>query len=248
MEIYLIVVLILFFCYFLYKKHEYSKTEKTFLKIVNHTFRTPLTGIKWMGEALQKEITREDREKYAHDISNASNRLLDIVDIFTGIKDIGDQSSYDFKAVSIREIIEHSLAKYGAQIKSKNITLEIPTFTNIPMLTLDVKKISLVIDVLLENAIVYTEESGKIKIACKIEGRNLILAVVDNGIGLTWRNRGNIFEKFYKGKLAQTMNPNGMGLGLYLSKEIIRRHKGRIWAKSGGRNKGSIFFIKLPLA
>ncbi|ETB63853.1 MAG: Signal transduction histidine kinase [Parcubacteria bacterium RAAC4_OD1_1] len=116
------------------------------------------------------------------------------------------------------------------------------------MLTIDTKKISFVIDTLIENAILYSKEEGKIIIDCVYDNEKIILFVNDNGIGLRPINKFMLFSKFYRGKRAKLMNTDGMGLKLYLSKEIIKRHKGKIYAKSKGKDMGSTFFIEIPFA
>lgn len=224
-----------------------DRLENEFTTIVNHIFRTPLTRIAWIANELKAELPYEDRQAYTKDIENATSRLLSIVDTIFGIKDIHNKSSYVFKAVSIREIVETSLLKHSTLINQKNINLKVSMFEKMPLLTADLKKVSFVIDVLIENAVMYTQTGGNIVIDCKTEGNKMIFFVADNGIGMNIFERMNIFNKFYRGKKAKSINPDGMGLGLYLSKIIIGRHHGRIYAKSSGMDSGSVFYIELPL-
>ncbi len=75
----------------------------------------------------------------------------------------------------------------------------------------------------------------------------MLFYVADTGIGLSFFDKFKIFKKFYRGSRALASYPDGMGLRLYLSKHIIEKHKGRIYAKSKGKNKGTVFFVELPL-
>ncbi len=246
MQIPILLGLAIILTYFLIREMKRNLNEKSFISIVNHTFRTPLTRIKWMGERLEQDIPRKEQLEIAKDVSNSVNKLLTIVDTLVGLKDINNISSYELRAVSIREIFEQAVAKYHGPINEKKLTLEMPSLVNLPLLSVDTKKISYVIDVLLENAILYSKEGGNIRIAAEMERGNIILSVIDNGIGLSWKDKRNLFKRFYRGERAKKLNTDGLGLGLHLAKEIIKRHSGDIYAKSEGKDKGTAFYIVLP--
>ena len=226
-----------------------DKEEYEFTSIVNHTFRTPLTRINWISKELeQRDMPQNEKLLYIQNLNNATDKLLEIVDLIVGIKDIKSTAGYIFKATSLRDIVEKSIVKYREEINKKNISFEVSTFKNIPLLTLDLKKISFVINSLIENAIIYTPKDGKILINCNLKQNNkLIFYITDTGIGLSLYDKYRIFGKFYRNKKAILTYPDGMGLKLYLSKQIIKLHHGKIYAKSNGLEKGSTFFIELPL-
>lgn len=224
-----------------------DEIENEFTTIVNHIFRTPLTRILWISNELKTSESYTERQAQVTDIENATNRLLGIVDTIFGIKDIHNQSSYVFKAVSIREIVETSLLKHSVAIKQKNIKMDISIFNEMPLLTADLKKISFVMDVLIENAIIYTPNNGGIIVDCQVINNKIVFYVADSGIGITFFEKLRMFSKFYRSKRAVSINPDGMGLGLYLARAIIKRHGGKIYAKSKGSNAGATFFIELPL-
>ena len=223
-----------------------NKLEEEFFSIVNHTFRTPITRILWTSKEMEKDLKIEEKMNYIRNIINATSKILSIVDIIVGIKKIDNLSDYYFEATSIRELVEESIKKYSEKIRENNLTFKIPTFTNIPLLSVDLKKISFVINTLIENAICYTQKGGEILIGCTSNESNLIFYIKDTGLGLSLVDKLRIFSRFYRNKKAVSMNTDGMGLCLYLSRKIVKRHKGKIYAKSDGRNKGSTFFLKLP--
>lgn len=224
-----------------------DKTEEEFTSVVNHTFRTPLTSVMWITKELEGDLSKEEKNSLLQKINNSTKKVLDIVDLFVGIKELNDRASYDFKATSLRDIIEKSIEKYREDIKKKNINFEISTFKDIPLMTLDLNKISFVIDAVLENSLLYTKEKGNIWINANFDKKILTLIIKDNGIGFDNFEKMKIFNKFYRSKEAILMNPNGMGLKLYLSKAIIKRHRGEIYLESEGKDKGSVAYIKLPL-
>jgi two-component system sensor histidine kinase VicK len=223
-----------------------NKLEDEFSSIINHTFRTPITKILWIGRELEKDLPREEKMNYIKNILNATNKILEVVDIIVGIKTIDNISDYYFEAVSIREITEKSIEKYSEKINQKNLIFEVSSFKDIPVLSVDLKKISFVIDTLIENAINYSNIKGRIEINCTSTKNNLFFYIKDNGIGLSLIDKLRIFSRFYRSKKAILINTDGIGLSLYLSRKIIKRHKGQIYAQSRGRNKGSTFFLKLP--
>jgi signal transduction histidine kinase len=214
---------------------------------VNHTFRTPLTRINWVSKELEKDLSQAERLIHLQNLNNATGRLLEIVDILVGIRDIKNTAGYVFAATSFRDIVEKSIVKYREKIKKKNLIFKISTFHEIPLLTLDLKKIAFVVDTLMENAILYTPPGGKILVDCLPKGkRGLLFYVTDTGMGLTSYEKMRLFAKFFRSKRAVLAHPDGMGLCLYLAKQIIVRHRGKIYAKSKGKNKGSVFFFELP--
>jgi len=223
-----------------------NKTETEMISIINHTFRTPLTNIMWHVKELEKNLPQNEKLLYLQNVNNSTNKILNILDILIGIKDTKDTSSYFFEAISIREIIEKSIKKYRDKINKKNITFQFSLSKDIPLLTIDLKKISFVIDTIIENAISYTKQDGKILVDCIVGPQKLTLYISDTGIGLGFIDKMKIFSKFYRSSQAKLMNTDGMGLRLYLSKQIIKRHGGKIYAKSNGLNEGATFFIELP--
>lgn len=244
-SIFLVSILYICFSYIKLKIKE-DKLERELISIINHTFRTPITSIIWHSKELEKNIPQNEKFLYLQNINNSTNKLLNTIDILVGIKNIKNTSGYSFKAISIREIIEKSIKKYRDTINKKNLTFQVPILKDIPLLTVDLKKISFVIDTILENAIYYTKPNGRIVIDCVSNTNKLVLYISDSGIGLNPIDKIMIFSKFYRGKKAKLMNTDGMGLRLFLSREIIRRHHGKIYAKSNGRNEGATFFIELP--
>ena len=243
----LFFISIFYFCYkYIILKIKDDELEDEIISIVNHAFRTPITSIIWHTKELEKNIPQNEKLLYLQNINNGATKILNVVDSLVGIKDVQNTSGYFFEAVSLREIVESSINKHRGQINRKNIDFRIPVFKDIPLLTVDLKKISFVIDSLIENAIYYTKKDGKILIDSIYDFNKLVLFVSDTGIGLGMMDKLRIFSKFYRSEKAKLMNPDGMGLRLYISREIIKRHRGKIYAKSNGLNEGATFFIEIP--
>ncbi|MCC6323173.1 HAMP domain-containing histidine kinase [Candidatus Nomurabacteria bacterium] len=223
-----------------------DRLEFEFTSIVNHAFRTPLTRIMWLVKELEKELPHEQRLLFLQNVENTTSRVIGIVDLIAGMKEASNPFGYVFQAVSIREMIEKSIEKHREAVKQKNISFQVSTFKDIPLLTLDIKKISFVFDVLVENAVFYTPKDGHINIDCIAKKNKIVFFVSDSGLGLTFMEKFRVFSKFYRSEKARLMNTDGMGLGLYLAKIIVERHKGSIYVESKGRDKGATFYVELP--
>ena len=248
LDVSLLAVLFVVLYYYIKLYLEARKADYEFTSIVNHTFRTPLTRINWISKELEKrDMSQDERMLYLQNLNNATERVMEIVDLIAGIKNIKNISSYNFEATSLRDILENSISKHREGINKKNITFQVPTFKDIPLITIDLKKITLVIDALLENAVMYTSQNGKIFIECIFDHKKITFYVGDNGFGLSQWDKRRIFSKFFRSKSAVLAYPDGMGLRLYLSKQIAKRHHGRLYVKSAGLNKGATFILELPI-
>lgn len=117
----------------------------------------------------------------------------------------------------------------------------------LPEVMIDRKKIREVVLNLIDNSIKYTPPKGKVDIYLKIEKHDLLLAVKDTGLGLSSDTIPKLFEKFSRGEGVSAIDTEGVGLGLFVAKNIIDAHNGEIWAESEGEGKGSAFYFSLPI-
>ena len=116
----------------------------------------------------------------------------------------------------------------------------------LPKVSMDVDKISLAIQNLVDNASKYTPQGGKIIISLKHEDQKLIFSISDTGVGIPAEQHGRIFSKFFRADNVIRMQTDGSGLGLFISKAIIENHKGSIWFEST-EGKGTTFYFSLPV-
>ncbi len=230
------------------RERRFEVLKYEFVNIVTHKFRTPLTYVTWSVENLKKNQTPDERNESIRQIEAASSRLTELTDILIDLVKIDEGYAYIFKAQYFREIIESILKQYSEKLREKQIHFNIEIAQGIPLIAVDVKRIEFVIKVLMENALTYTPVGGYISIALElINQRAIRFTIKDSGIGISKNDLSHVFSKFFRSHEATGADTEGMGLGLYISENIIKRHGGKIWAESGGLNKGSLFMFEIPL-
>lgn len=226
---------------------EKMKTE--FVSVAAHQLRTPLSAIKWTIRMILDgdvgEINEEQRELLEQTyISNERmirliNDLLDVSRIEEG------RLLYDQEDTRIEDVLDSVIEASQEMLRNKNMVLEVNK-KETPKVRIDKEKIGVVIQNLLENAIKYTEQGGKIKITLDNDEKNVIFKIEDSGVGIPKSQQDRIFTKFFRAENVTRMETNGTGLGLYTTKNIVQAHKGQIWFESE-ENKGTTFYFTIPI-
>lgn len=225
---------------------ENSKLKHDFVTIVTHKFRTPLTGVKWALDNLKDDrLNMQERNDIIRSMNQGLDKILEIVDMMVGASQFDRRIGYVHEIASIRAMVETSLQKYSELIRKKNLTFQVDPGNSIPNLIIDKRKMQFAVDVIIQNAITYTPASGKIIISFTHQKGVVTLIIQDSGIGLGFFDRKRIFNQFYRTAEARRVDTEGMGLGLYTAKTIVEAHKGKLWAESKGKNKGTTFYMQL---
>ena len=172
---------------------------------------------------------------------NLINDLLDVTRI--------EEGRYLFKPalVDIGEIVQSVVKSYKEEIKRKKIkfTFKEPA-GKLPKVLVDVEKISLAIENLFNNAIRYTPSGGEVVISLEGGEKEIQFSVKDSGVGIPKDQKERIFTKFFRATNAIRIETEGSGLGLFITKNIIEAHSGKIWFESE-TGKGTIFYFTLPV-
>ena len=217
-----------------------------FITIVTHKFRGPLTGIKWATDNLKNANLSAENDLQVEYIRGANEKLVELTDILVTTSETEQDSyQYHFTANDLAVLTEEVIGSLESQLKIKTLYIN-KDIQKGSVASCDIHKIKFVLQTLIENAINYTHEFGAISITVKKEDQKIIFSVRDTGIGMSKEELNLIFSKFYRTHTARVTDTEGMGIGLYISKEVILRHKGKIWAESDGLGKGSVFNFHLP--
>jgi two-component system phosphate regulon sensor histidine kinase PhoR len=230
---------------------EVSKIHKTFVANVSHDLRTPLAAIDQyvniLMEGLGGELT-EDQKTYIDVIRRSSFRLHNLIE---NLIDANKILSGDFKlqmeVLDFQDILDVVLGRLQAQAADKGITMQVQVADGLPKVYGDKTRIAQVVANLAGNSIKFTEQ-GMLQIRAgfmpRDEGR-IIVSVEDTGIGVPKEDLGKIFDLFYRVEKDKVYVEEGAGLGLAISREIIRAHGGTLWAESM-EGMGSAFHFSIP--
>jgi signal transduction histidine kinase len=228
---------------------ELLRSKGEFITVAAHQLRTPLTGIQWAFESLRKEPLNEPlKEIVETGLRAASEVLRNVNDLLDASKIEEGKFGYNFESVDIASFIEEALAnvKDLARQAAVKVYFQKPAEGTIT-LNVDVQKLSMAFANLLDNAIKYNVQNGEVAVSVeKLKDKPFVqVSVKDTGLGMSSLDVEKLFTKFFRAENAVKSAPGGIGLGLYITKNIIKRHGGDIWAESE-LNRGTTFYFTLP--
>jgi two-component system sensor histidine kinase VicK len=238
---------------FIWKKiKEVDLLKYEFVNVVTHRFRTPLTYSRWALETLRTATDPHDREEAISTIDDANTKLNELTNTLISISNSDDvQYAYTYTSESFLPILNETLAAVHGRVEEKALHIELPygsSEENTPLLSVDRNRIQFALQMIIENAIIYSPEKSKIVLNTTISKNFLIFSAQDFGIGISKEDIGHLFSKFFRGATARKAYTEGLGIGLYVARDIMHRHGGDLWAESAGLGKGSTFFIKIPIS
>lgn len=219
-----------------------------FINNISHKFRTPLTHIRWLAEDLRGVTTEEDRAKTVEQIQFASMRLFELTNIvIDASQNNNDLYLYHFTSVNMSDVLKEVSDSHNDQISHKLLKVNVDIGPNVPRVKADKTRLQFALQIMYENALIYTPEGGTIEVKVRQIGGEVIISIKDSGIGIDAEDLPHVFSKFYRSQNARHADTEGMGIGLFMAKNIVEKHNGRIWVESYGENKGSTFSVALPI-
>ena len=227
-----------------------ERERRLFVSNVSHELRTPLTSVKSYLEALDEGALSEPVAPDFIKVSlDETNRMMRMVSDLLSLSRIDNATSHlDIELTNFTAFITFILNRFD-KIRSQNDDKKYEIIRDYPInsiwVEIDTDKMTQVIDNILNNAIKYSPDGGKITVSMKTTETQMILSISDEGLGIPKKDLPKIFDRFYRVDKARSRAQGGSGLGLAIAKEIIKQHHGFIWAKSE-YGKGSTFTIVLP--
>ena len=227
---------------------EISRMKSEFVSNVTHELKTPLSLIRMFGETLDSGIVTEEGKrkefygiirKESERLTHLINNVLDFSRMDAGIKE------YQFEETDLVTLVRHSLEAYRFHIRDKGFDIESKLPEDPLMLQLDNDAISQALLNLLSNAVKYSEDRKYIWVEVSANSESACLSVVDQGIGIAKDEQKKIFDKFYRVSDTRMKQSRGSGLGLTLTRHIVKAHGGTIDVESEP-GKGSRFTITIP--
>jgi PAS domain S-box-containing protein len=232
---------------------EALRARDEFLSIAAHELRTPVAGVKGFSQLILRSLDRglieptrlrnsvEAIERSSSRLAALTNDLLDVSRIRLG------QLPLRLQTIDVPTFIGELVERFRHQIDERH-TLVLEPIEQLVPVSVDSDRLEQVVINLLDNAVKYAPKGGEIRIDLAADADGVRLRVHDPGIGLPHDEVETIFEPFGRAANAAASDLPGLGLGLYISRNIIARHGGRIWAESPGEGLGSTFSLWLPVA
>jgi PAS domain S-box-containing protein len=231
------------------KEKDLERMKLDFVSMAAHELRTPLTAIKgyvsFLLETLPQKITDEEAE-FLRRISVSGDTLSSLVENILSLTHIERKTiKLDLKPTDIASVVENLLAGFKETAAGKSIEIANSTIGDIPNVLADKLRIGEVFSNLVDNAIKYTKK-GKVTVKVYNTDTDVVVSVMDTGIGIPKEAQKHLFTKFYRVTGDLQSGAKGTGLGLYICKAIVEMHGGKIWAESNN-DQGSTFYFSLPI-
>ena len=231
------------------KVEDLSRLKDEFLSIASHELRTPVTSIKGytqLAKMLIKEGDLNTSEEYLDialdQIDRMSRLILELLDVSrieTGRLEIRREP------IAWSHFVRDVVHRHHTAVSDRRFHVSVPEDGKV--ITGDRDRLEQVLGNLLENAVKYSPDGSDITVTVDNRGDSFVTAVCDRGIGIPSDELGQVFERFHRGRQVSSTNYGGLGLGLYITKQIIERHGGSIWVESK-EGQGTTFYFSLPVA
>ena len=233
------------------REREVEAAKSDFISIVSHELRTPLTAIKgFLSMLLKKDFgALSDKQfHFLHRVYQTNQRMIGLVE------DLLDMSHIESGKIRLRvaplamePIITEVVTDLAAKGFERQIMLKVNRKQKLPLVLADEGRLRQILTNLVDNAIKYSLPKGKVVIDFKVQGNELVTSVRDEGVGITAAHIERLFQRFGRIYNPMSMQAGGTGLGLYIVKNLVESHGGRIWVTSR-EGKGSRFSFSLPVA
>jgi len=213
---------------------------------IAHELRTPLSLIIGHAEAVHDGVLPPTKENFEI-IREEAERLEQLVNDLRilSLADAGELS-VDFQPVDVNKLLGDIQTHYMTPFNQKRITLNLQSAPGILTANLDPVRFSQVLTNILDNALRYTPENGRVVMAVKQNVDQVEISIQDSGEGVTSEEAAHLFDRFYRADASRTRDEGGSGLGLAIAKSIAEMHKGKIWAESE-KGKGLKVIIQVPI-
>lgn len=229
----------------LHKQDELRKND--FIAMVSHELKTPLTSMQGYVQLLALRAKNDENTFSMSKLEKVHSQVKKMTTLINGFL---NTSSFEAGKIYLNEQTFEINDLLNEVVEEVTLITANHNFVVMPSPTVSVKadrdKIGQVINNFLTNAVKYSPKGKSIDISCKESNGNIQVSVKDQGIGIKPQDQEKLFDRYFRIESVQNQTISGFGLGLYLSAEIIHRHKGKVWVESE-MGKGSTFYFSLPL-
>jgi signal transduction histidine kinase len=230
------------------RESEIARLKSDFVANVSHDLKTPLSLIRMFSETLELDRVPDEarRREYYAVLTRESERLTRLIDNVLDFSRIeSGRQRYDIVPGPVEPVVHEVLESFRHPLAQQGFAVDVAVAPDLPDVPLDVEALKQALANLLDNAMKYSGDRRKIRVAARREGAGVAIEVADEGIGVPPAERERIFEKFYRIGRSETQGRRGSGVGLALVKHIVDAHRGRVTVE-GGPGEGSRFTLHLP--
>jgi len=226
-----------------------KRAQDEFLSIASHELRNPIAGIKGTAQLLRRSqrmgrLTDERLDRYVTAIETGSTRLTTLTEDLLDVSRLQrGELPLRVRATDLVALIQGVIARLPAQDRRR---VRLTLGANPVSISIDPDRVEQILVNLVDNAIKYSPQDGDIQVSLESDSAGSVVRVQDRGIGLPEEAAEHIFQPFGRAKNAEAANIPGLGLGLYICRQIAHRHGGRLWAESAGEGQGTTFSLWLP--
>jgi len=235
------------------REKQIEKLKDQFIFIAAHELRSPVNAIKWGLDSFfdEKEVTEKipkDMVKLLKDVYTRNQKLVDLIENLLNVARLEEGIiQVKLEAIRMEDILKEVIKETALLADAHNVQVEKLPDPTMPFVNADSTLVKEVLTNLITNAIKYNKDNGKVSFSWEQQGSQLVFRVQDTGIGIPQENQHAVFSKFYRARNSEKSKIKGVGLGLYITKELIQKMKGAIWFESKEEH-GTAFCFTLPLA
>ena len=224
-----------------------DRVRRDFVANVSHELRTPLTAVRGYIEALEDEtLDADERQRFLGIVARHTGRMERLVGDLLRLARI--EAGHELLAVGaadVSAVFQGVTAELAPALEARRLTVDVRVDSGAAQLACDPAKLHDALRNVLENAVRYSPEGGRITLEARSEGELIALSVADEGPGIPEEARARIFERFYRVDKSRARDPGGTGLGLSIVKHLVELHGGRVGVEPR-QPHGAIFTIRLP--
>jgi two-component system phosphate regulon sensor histidine kinase PhoR len=224
--------------------------RRDFVANVSHELKTPLSSIKAYAETLSHGAIEDAdiRLQFVHQIEEQAERLHQLIlDVLSLARIESGKQAFDIKPVAVAHVVQLCLEQQRGNAEAKGISLESQPHGQAVHVRADEEGVRQILDNLVDNAIKYTPQGGRVLVRWTVENSLAVIQVQDNGIGIDPKHQPRIFERFFRVDVARSRELGGTGLGLSIVKHLAQFFGGSV-AVASQRGAGSTFVVRLPVA
>ncbi len=229
-----------------------SRNQHEFMRIAAHDLRSPLTSIQGFANMLQLGLVGELNEKQLQFVEKVLSGISQMTALVENIQDAGrfdpETGFYEMlrEPTDLMDLVTEIVRKHLIPAEKSELTITTEIADDIPILSADTNMLERAIANLVDNAIKYTPNGGRITIKVFVQDRSVIVGVQDNGLGISPENQKRLFQRHQRIARQEHKRVKGSGLGLFIVRSVAQRHNGEAWVEST-EGQGSTFFMRIPL-